>query len=445
MGIVYLVLFILAEAALVVLTFTKFSNKPQWRKNRLFVRAAEAAVLLGIILVPVTYLKWRFFMAFSVLIIRLIIAGVAFLVKRGKADGVRSKGASIASCVLSVILIAVALMPSFIFANYNGLKTTGEYEVAKAEAILVDESRPDTFENDGSFREVPVYFFYPEACESSCPLVVFSHGAFGYYQSNFSTYMELASHGYVVAALDHPHHSFFTKDTDGKLITVDSDFIEGAVKIGGGEEVTNEEVFEISKDWMDLRTGDMSFALDSIIESKTSGVSADVWHTDDTEKIQNVISITDTGKIGCMGHSLGGAASVALGRERGDIDAVIDLDGTALGEVTGIKNGECVCIDEPYPVPILLLSQVAIDEASAYSGVTVNLVSNAITGKHAEFENAGHSNFTDLPLFSPFLGKMLGTGEVDSEECVKTVNSLVLNWFDYYLKGEGAPNIQARY
>ena len=61
------------------------------------------------------------------------------------------------------------------------------------------------------------------------------------------------------------------------------------------------------------------------------------------------------------------------------------------------------------------------------------------------FENAGHMDFTDLPMFSPFLGGLLGSGDVDNEAFMNTVNSIVLNWFDYYLKGEGTLDIQARY
>ena len=65
--------------------------------------------------------------------------------------------------------------------------------------------------------------------------------------------------------------------------------------------------------------------------------------------------------------------------------------------------------------------------------------------KYVEFSGAGHMDFTDLPLFSPFLGAMLGHGDIDSEECMTKVNSIVLNWFDYYLKNEGSLDIQARY
>lgn len=107
----------------------------------------------------------------------------------------------VAKGFLGVLLFAVALVPAFLFTGYEGLETSGSYGVKMAEDIWVDESRVEEFEQDGAF-----------------PLVIFSHGAFGYYQGNTSTYMELASRGYVVVSLDHPYHSIFTKDTSGKLI-----------------------------------------------------------------------------------------------------------------------------------------------------------------------------------------------------------------------------------
>jgi hypothetical protein len=54
-------------------------------------------------------------------------------------------------------------------------------------------------------------------------------------------------------------------------------------------------------------------------------------------------------------------------------------------------------------------------------------------------------DFTDLPLLSPFLGKMLGSGERDTAETMTIVNSLVLQFFDQYLKGKGEFTAQIVY
>ena len=54
-------------------------------------------------------------------------------------------------------------------------------------------------------------------------------------------------------------------------------------------------------------------------------------------------------------------------------------------------------------------------------------------------------NFTDLPLFSPALSSLLGTGTVDETQCILTMNEMILQYFNYYLKGEGELNISERY
>ena len=294
------------------------------------------------------------------------------------------------------------------------------------------------------------HFYYPENADGEYPLVIFSHGAFGYYQSNFSTYVELASNGYIVVALDHPHHSFFTKDTDGKMITVDTDFINDVMKVSA--ESSDEEVFELSQSWLELRVGDENFVLDIIESAKKKNALDESWHTDDAETVLSVLSMTDTDKIGLMGHSLGGATAVELGRERSDIDAVIDLDGTMLGEVKTVENGKNVYDCEPYPTPVLDFTKETdyndreqYKNENGYPYVNEYVTDNAKDSKSVIFSGVKHMDFTDLPLISPFLGKMLGSGDRDNAEMMTEVNGVVLNWFDYYLKNEETLDIQAQY
>lgn len=357
--------------------------------------------------------------------------------------------------IAALILLAVIIIPKLLFADYEGLPTTGPYNIKTASAILVDESREEAFETDGSNREVPVYFYYPEVpeeeSETSFPLVIFSHGAFGYYQSNTSTYMELASNGYVVISLDHPYHSFFTKDTSGKTIIVNPQFMQEVMYINelGTPE---QEIIELSHGWLDIRTADMNFVLDSVKAAKeqTEGLPA-CWFVKEgssAETIRAILSMTDMEHIGLMGHSMGGAASVTVGRTRDDIDAVIDLDGTMLGEQFSYSNGEYDFYDEAYPVPLLSVS----NEAHYYEGqeladwyVNSWVLANAKDAKYTYFKGSGHMNFTDLPLFSPALAKMLGIGSVDPEECIITMNQLVLDYYNCYLKDMGEVVVQEGY
>ena len=61
-------------------------------------------------------------------------------------------------CFAALILLAIILIPKMLFTDYEGLPTTGPYNVKMASAILVDKNRLETFETDGSNREVPAYF-----------------------------------------------------------------------------------------------------------------------------------------------------------------------------------------------------------------------------------------------------------------------------------------------
>ena len=151
-----------------------------------------------------------------------------------------------------------------------------------------------------------------------------------------------------------------------------------------------------------------------------------------------------------MGHSLGGATAVTVGR-RSDISAVVDIDGTMLGEETGVEGGVVTINEEPYETPLFAIANEehhrqemeAVQNSYAYANNIV--MKNATCGYETYFKNAGHMNFTDLPLISPFLANILGTGSVDAGECIDTMNSLILRFYDCYLKNEGEFSVEESY
>lgn len=453
MGFGLLAVFIIMETALLALTFTKQKEKVQWLRNRVIFRAGEVIVFLLALLLPQVAWDFRWKLCFYMLLFRVVTSLIFFLIKHKKASGNKSRLSAVANACGGIVVLGSALIPSFLFTGYQGLATTGMYEVEQTQAILIDPNRTEGFRTDGSKREVPIYFYYPKAenpGENSFPLIIFSHGAFGYYQSNTSTYMELASHGYVVVSLDHPYHSFFTKNSKGELVTVNPSFIQSAMMTQAGD-MQEEEEYELTREWIILRTADMNFVLDTLIDAKTEGVRTDTWYVESDEmadEILQVLVMTNTDHIGLMGHSLGGATSVTTGRMRDDIDAVVDIDGTMLGEQVGYADGVYEYYEESYPVPLL-----SIDNESHYrDGVTADLdyvnnvvLENAADSHHTYFLGSGHMNFTDLPLFSPPLASLLETGTIDETECVLKMNEIILQYFDHYLKGEGELSIRESY
>lgn len=93
-------------------------------------------------------------------------------------------------------------------------------------------------------------------------------------------------------------------------------------------------------------------------------------------------------------------------------------------------------------------SLIIYEEASSLAGreyVNFYIGRNAKDFREVIFHNAAHLNFTDLPLVSPILANMLGTGEADPLLCIEAVNEMVLHYFDYYLKDAATLDIQNEY
>lgn len=387
-------------------------------------------------------------------------AGAALIVRgvRAKRRHGKWRAAVFGGGFLLAAAVFAVLLPGILFPEYESPAVTGEYAVATAEYTWVDESRIETYTDTGEKRRLTVKIWYPVETEEmpeqntgtlpehSCPLVVFSHGAFGVIDSNYSTCTELASHGYVVASIGHTYHAMFVTDTDGNTTYASTEFLK-QVSAGNSEAddpESEKERYEYSRAWMQVRTADENFVLDQILSlaagdknGNTPGETTDVG-TEEAAEDANPWRLIDTEHIGLFGHSMGGAASVQLGRERDDIDAVIDLEGTMLGEYVDFADGTEVFNEEPYPVPVLDVNSAAVDaEARTLPGngyVNFYVGERAVDYHYAVIDDAGHLNFTDLPLISPVLAKMLGVGEVDAKECIEEVNALVLNFFDTYLK-----------
>jgi predicted dienelactone hydrolase len=140
--------------------------------------------------------------------------------------------------------------------------------------------------------------------------------------------------------------------------------------------------------------GDMNLVLNDILDKVEISDSDQVYH------------LIDANKIGVFGHSLGGATAAEIGRERKDIDAAIVIDGTMLGEEVDFENGKVILNDTPYPIPLLnIYNESHFEDAMQNAGTYDNMVAtaNAVDARQVVVRGAGHLNFTDLPMFSPFL------------------------------------------
>jgi dienelactone hydrolase len=432
MGIITLIVLLMLETFFLVWSI-KTKNNHREEKG---IVSIGLLLLLGLLLITGVY-EWsfRYFMILAVLVLQAILSAVILIRKREKKYKLRK---NISRFIRNSLVLTFALSIAIVFPQYKQPQITGSHQIATAKYTWVDNSRVDEFSQTGENRALTVEFFYPKDTNETYPLVVFSHGAFGFSGSNYSTFAELASNGYVVASIGHTYHAFYTMDTNGKLTTVDTDFINKAAQINAVQDTQHEEeIYKITSEWMKLRIDDENFVIDKIF--------AEV----ENNSHDSLFSIINTEKIGLMGHSLGGATSAQIGRIRDDIDAVIVLDGTMLGEEIAFENNAVVLNNTPYPVP--LLNVYAEDHYKNSKDLVGDSYNNFYATKNASdayetvFKNAGHLNFTDLPLFSPTLAKMLGVGTVDERYCIEKMNAVVLEFFNSYLKDTGEPQIEKEY
>jgi dienelactone hydrolase len=343
------------------------------------------------------------------------------------------------SAIGALLLVFVAVIPALILPQFTLPKPTGKYEIAAATYTYTDESRVETFTNTGEKRKVNIKFWYPKGADGKYPLVVFSHGTGGINISNTSTFMNLASNGYVVCSIDHPYHSQFSIGADGSFVRMDQAYWQEYLDVVN-HKITDEGTrLQITLKWLALRTADMNFVLNTILAQAQDNNSAEVYH------------LIDPTKVGLMGHSIGGAEAAQVARERNDISAVVNLDGDLSGEYLDFVNGAEVLNDKPFPVSILNIftDDMArlIDKFPNPSEIVAaeHVLLTAPHGYDVRLTGTNHFSVTDLPLVSPFFVSMMrgsvpgvSGAEADPYATIEKMNGIVLQFFNAYLKGEGA-------
>jgi dienelactone hydrolase len=419
-------------------------------KVRCYARLLELAIF--IILCILTILEWgmRWYLL-GILLLALAIKELYVLALSKKEAKQFRKRNLILKTIGMVLLFTVVLIPAFLFPQYEAPQRTGEYDVATAQYTYTSDTITDYY--TGGNRQVNVEFWYPKNAEGKYPLVVFSHGAFGIKNSNKSAFEELSSHGYVVCSIDHPGHSFYTRSEDGQTVLVDQGYMKEVTYSNEDAYYTKEETSDLIQKWMRVRVDDINFTIDTILQSVTQvdqSIKEVVGNSNITQSQQEdttkLFQLIDVDSIGVFGHSMGAAASVQIGRERKDVDAVINIDGPYFSEMVYDANvDEFVATSEQYDIPILNIysDQVWVQlqdgtDTGVYAG---NKISDQICTESYDVYLKGtkHLTLTDLAIVSPFLTYLLnGQGaKVDAKESIELENSLILEFFDAALKGKG--------
>ncbi|SDN04672.1 alpha/beta fold hydrolase [Bacillus sp. OK048] len=434
MGIILLLIALIFEIGFAIYCVVTKQNHTKL-KNGMRIALFIAFVVLTLSSV----IEWSFrWVMVAILLFLMAVKATVSLIRNQSNTKPYKTSKIVWKSLMAIVVTVFALAPAIVFPQHQSPKVTGDYKVETATYSYMDKNRIEEFTDKGDNRVVNVEFWYPKNADGKYPLLVFSHGAYGIKSSNTSTYMELASHGYVVVAMDHPYHSFYSASEDGTRAMISADFNNEVSNFNKEGIYTREQEYKIIQKWMKLRTDDMNFVIDTILDKAKSN---------NTSVYQHI----NTEKIGVFGHSMGGAASVWLGRERDDIGAVVNIDAPFFSDlVYNNEQADFVARDEAFTKPLL---NIYSDDVWGQLDTNTTYVANKLNNENfkdaytVHFKGAKHLSLTDLPLFSPLLATMIqgGKADIDKYYSIETENKLILEFFDDQLKGIGQFTAKATY
>jgi dienelactone hydrolase len=247
----------------------------------------------------------------------------------------------------------------------------------------------------------------PAGRRRSLPLVVLSPGFTSSRSTLTALAEDLASHGYVVAGIDHTYESHATAFPDGRVTTCLAREASGRDK----EEVTAG------------RAADVRFVLDELTGAHPAWPGA---------------GLIDPSRIGMAGHSAGGAAAIAAMLADPRICAGIDMDGATTAPIP----------DQGLARPFLFLGKQS--NYTPGSGIIASPDGKHVKGSVLSWERdwelltgwkrwlvvagAVHASFTDLALLADHIGIDTGAG-LTGTRSLDITRAYVRAFFDQHLRG----------
>lgn len=268
------------------------------------------------------------------------------------------------------------------------------------------------------------------------PVVLYSPGFQESRFLNTANIEELASHGYVVAAMDHPYETLAVDMPDGRVLRTNVSAADT----------------ELYQEAVAVRTEDARLVLDGLAELAAGGDPG----ASGQEPPAGLGAALDMDAVGMFGHSAGGLTSAEVMLVDDRVDAGMDLDGTL-----SYHTGDGVWADSTLqgadrPFALLLAGLSGPERLPHHSG------HNEAFGRFVEASSAPvlelymadgeHMSYTDRQWFLPAIEEAHqpdnpawedlragAIGTVDPEGAVRAQRAYVTAFFDAHLRGADAP------
>lgn len=273
------------------------------------------------------------------------------------------------------------------------------YNLLPEDLEYLDEIR------DWAMPDVPI-----DAESSPFPVLFFSPGFFMAAQLYSSLIEEMASHGYVVVAINHTDACWPVMFPDGSSPVI----LPELANVFSNKERSCIQTFDMTQEtWIK----DIEFVLSWL-------------------RNQPLIKSLDLSAMGIFGHSFGGSTATAASRQYNDFKAMANLDGMLFG-----PNW-----DKPFETPSLFVvaeKQLTPEEA-LNAGLTIEQFDSLLARRskkvfdqlkdnsfYVTVKNADHATFVDSKLIKSPISK----NECNHLRGIEITRTLLVAFFDMYLKG----------
>jgi len=331
---------------------------------------------------------------------------------------------------------------------------TGPYNIGTEIVHLIDESRAEEFtDNAEDYREMMVQLWYPtdmtqgrwadymdpvafdwlkhqspiplfmipdqaytyvgthaylnaSCAQGSFPILIFSHGYDGVRAIYTSLIEDLVSHGFIVAAINHPYIAGVTVFPDGRTVKL---------ALAPEDPEQQEDYYQTA---FRSVSGDILFTLDylTIVNDSHSHLNGHL----------------DLHRVGVYGHSFGGGATVDVCASDPRFRAGATLDGFMV-------------VEEEMNAPLLFMLAEGRANSSGIQTLWAKLTGSAYL---AEVKGSAHYSYTDVGILLSHLAPLLpitalGFGSIDAKLLVRIINDFLRTFFDVHLNGSPVSSILA--
>ena len=267
-----------------------------------------------------------------------------------------------------------------------------------------------------------------QMADGNFPVLIFSHGYNSKANGYYALLTELASHGYVVFAINHTYESTGSTFPDGTLKYFDYAY---ASQIESGTWETMEPVIEAFQSGLSfedrhpiVRKGLTTYFVRDMVERWANDMVDVVNELDAWNNAGFFEGKLDLAHVGAFGHSRGGGPAGEAMLTDSRIKAAANIDGVQWGQM----------VDTVLQKPFLFLSA---DWPAEHENLNQHAYVNRSTSVFYEgiVLQSGHSNFMDIPFMIP-VRALSQAGDIDADLAMEITRAVVTSFFDKHLKNK---------